>query len=73
MLFHKHIDYMWKKLSDAIFSIKLTGFLPEKALKTLYTSLVESRLRYCCMVWGNCGATLKTRLQNLQHRAIRVI
>ena len=70
---NKHIDYMCKKLSSAIFSIKLTRFLPEKALKTLYTSLVESRMRYCCTVWGNCGTTLKTRLQNLQHRAVRVI
>ena len=30
---NKHIDYMCKKLSSAIFSIKLTRFLPEKALK----------------------------------------
>ena len=34
---------------------------------------MESRLRCCCTVWGNCGTTLKTRLQNLQHRAVRVI
>ena len=69
----QHIDLMCRKLSSAIFGIKLARFLPEKALKTLYISLVDSRLRYCCTVWGNCGTTLKTRLQNLQHRPVHVI
>ena len=58
---------MCKKLSSAIFGIKFARFLP------VYISLVESRLRYCCTVWGNCGTTLKTRLQNLEHRAACVI
>ena len=29
--------------------------------------------KHNCSVWGNCGATLKNRLQNLQHGAIRAI
>ena len=56
----KHIDKLRKKLSSAIYSIKLAKFLPRDSLLTLYHSLVESRLRYCCAVWGNCGDTLKT-------------
>ena len=36
---NKHIDLMCKKLSSAIFGTKITRFLPEKALKTLYISV----------------------------------
>ena len=69
----KHIDKLCKKLSSAIYSIKLAKFLPQDSLLTLYHSLVESRLRYCCAVWGNCGDTLKTKLQKLQNRAVRIV
>ena len=69
----KHIDKLCKKLSSAIYSIKLAKFLPRDSLLTLYHSLVESRLRYCCAVWGNCGDTLKTKLQKLQNRAVRIV
>ena len=52
---------------------KNVNFLPCKILITLYQSLVESRLRYCNTVWGNCGLTLKNKLQSLQNRAARVV
>ena len=54
-------------------AIKKVNFLPRKTLITLYQSLVESRLRYCNTVWGNCGLTLKNKLQSLQNRAARVV
>ena len=40
---------------------------------TTYTSLVESRLRYCNVVWGNCGSPLIEKLQRLQNKAIQLI
>ena len=67
----KQVHEMCKKISSAISGIKLARFLPVNALKKLYNSLVESRLRYCCMVWGNCGKTLKNKLQSMQCRAAR--
>ena len=51
----KQVCEMCNKISSAISGIKLASFLPVDALKKLYNSLVESWLRYCCMVWGNCG------------------
>ena len=68
----KQVHEMCKKISSAISGIKLARFLPVDALKKLYNSLVESRLRYCCTVWGNCGKTLKNKLQSMQYRAARV-
>ena len=40
---------------------------------TLYHSLVESRLRYCSTVWGNCNNALKANLQRIHNRAARII
>ena len=34
---------------------------------------METRLRYCNVVWGNCGTTLINKLQHLQNRAIEII
>ena len=48
----KQVHEMRKKISSAISGIKLTRFLPVDALKKLYNSLVESRLRYCLYGMG---------------------
>ena len=69
----KHVDKLCKKLSSALFSIRQVKFLPKSSLLTLYRSLVESRLRYCNVVWGNCGISLKNKLQHLQNRAVELI
>ena len=69
----KHFDKLCKKLSSALFSIRQVKFLPKSSLLTLYRSLVESRLRYCNVVWGNCGISLKNKLQHLQNRAVELI
>ena len=47
------------KISSALMAIKQVDLLPQESLITLYHSLVESRLRYCNTVWGNCGTSLK--------------
>ena len=76
----KHVDKLCKKLSSALFSTKQVKFLPiasrtslPTASHTLYRSLVETRLRYCNVVWGNCGTTLINNFQHLQNRAIEII
>ena len=49
-------------------------FSPTGSLTTtLYHSLVESRLRCCNTVLGNCGTSLKDQLQRLQDRAARIV
>ena len=39
-------------------------YLLEACLKTLYLSLVGKCFWYCCSVWGTCGVTEKSHLQN---------
>ena len=69
----RHIEKLYRKLSLALFSIKQIKFLPKSSLVTTYRSLVESRLRYCNVVWGNCSSPLIEKLQCLQNRAIQLI
>ena len=38
-----------------------------------YHSLVESLLRYCNTLWGNCDTSLKDQLQRLQDRADKIV
>ena len=47
--------------------------MQQNTLITLYHSLVESRLRCCSNVWGNCNNSLKANLQRIQNRAARII
>ena len=54
----KHVDKLCKKLCSVLFSMRKVKFLPKSSLLTIYRSLVESRLRYCDVVWGNCGTSL---------------
>ena len=68
-----YVSRLTKKISSAVAAVKNINFLPLKTLITLYQRLVESRLRYCNTVWGNCGLTLKNKLQSLQKRAARVV
>ena len=51
----KHVGAHGKKLKSAISSIKTVSYLPTSALVNIYHSLVESKLRYCNTVWGNCN------------------
>ena len=48
-------------------------YLPFHALKNLYTSVIDPSFRYCCSVWGVCGAAEIHQLQKLQNRAARII
>ena len=69
----KHVGALSKKISSAISCLKIAGFLRSKALINIYYTLVESKLRYCNTVWGNCNLSLKRKRRNLQNRAVRIV
>ena len=71
---NEHIKVISSKVSRAIGFLKYAkNILPIASVKTLYTSIVEPHFRYCCSVWGCCGATTINRLQKLQNRAARIL
>ena len=48
-------------------------YVPLSTVKTMYRSIVEPYLRYCCTVWGCCTEADLKRLQILQNRAARIV
>ena len=48
-------------------------YLPLVTVQTMYKSLIEPHLRYCCPVWGAAGNTALQKLQKLQNRAARIV
>ena len=48
-------------------------FLPDYIMKTLYSSLSESHLQYCTLLWANSHVTHMRKLQLLQKKTIRII
>ena len=69
-----HIDYITLKINRGIGIIRrVRQFIPEKSLLLLYQTLIDPYFRYCSTVWGQCGETLKDKLQALQNRAARSI
>ena len=70
----EHVKTVSSKVSRAIGFLKhAKSFLPEETLRTMYTGIVEPHFRYCCSVWGCCGATEINQLQKLQNRAARIV
>ena len=69
-----HIANVTNKIGQTLGALsKIRSFLKERALKTIYYSLIHSRLVYCLEVWGTAT---KTNLQPLivqQKKAIRLI
>jgi hypothetical protein len=72
--FNHHIDYVSKKISQALFTLRsVQHFLPENALKTLYFSIIHCHFIYAIEIWG---CALQSALNNLfvkQKSAIRII
>ena len=69
-----HIKALSSTVSRAIGFLKhAKSFLHHATLKTLYTGIIEPHFRFCCSVWGNCGAIEKNQLQKLQNRAARIL
>ena len=70
----QHIEYISGKLRRNIGILKrMSTVLPNGSLDMIYKTLIEPHIRYCSVVWGNCGEALKDKLQNLQNRAARII
>ena len=69
-----HINYINKKISNAVFHInKVKHNLPKSSLKTLYYALIHPHIMYGITLWGSaCNASLKKTI-TLQKRALRII
>ena len=66
LVWDQHIDYISSKITRGIGILKrIRHFIPRDSLLLLYHTLIEPYFRYCSIVWGQCGETLKDKLQTL--------
>ena len=72
--FNQHANYLVSKLrrNNGILS-KIRHFVPENVLRSIYFSILESHLSYCCTVWGQKGNHIVNKLITLQNKAVRII
>ena len=69
-----HINYISQKMKRNLGILKrMSKTLPTESLCMLYKTLIEPHIRYCSIVWRNCGEALKDKLQILQNRVARII
>ena len=70
MSWKPHIDLLSNKLAQCAGVLnKLTRFLPIHILRTLYFSMVQSRIMYCILIWGFDYH----RIEKLQKPFVRMI
>ena len=62
-----------KVLKSICIMYKVRWKLNETALLTLYQTLIEPYLQYCCEIWGVANKTSVSQIVVLQKRAIRLI
>ena len=73
LTFKQHINFLCSSISKCIFAIntRVKHILPPKALKSLYFTLIQSRLQFCIAARGDSNHVKKLLL--IQKRVIRII
>ena len=72
LTWENYVDALSKKIASGIVAVnRINHCLPPTALHDVYYGFVQSHFDYCSVVWGNCGKTLRDKLQRLQNRAAR--
>ena len=72
--FDLHINEVCNKLK-ALFHVfySIRNFLSKENIKTIYYSLIYSRIKYGIAVYGQAGLTKMKRIQILQNRLLKVL
>ena len=69
-----HIEKVCKKITLEIGALKrIRSFITTKTAVKVYFALILPHFDYYCSVWDGLGETLRTKIQKLQNRAVRVI
>jgi hypothetical protein len=72
--FDNHTRYLSSKLNKSLFCInRAKNFLSNKALKTLYYSLIHSHLSYCTPILSCANNTNINHIFKIQKKAVRII
>ena len=74
MTYHKHILNISKKGAGKIAALhRISGFMNQKDLETLYKAQVRSVMEYAPLSWGGAAPTHLALLDKVQRRAEQII
>jgi len=69
-----HIEKVTKKVASGFAVIKrIRHLVPQATSHLIYQAFIQPHFDYCNIVGGNCGITLRNKVQKLQNRAARVL
>jgi len=72
--FKYHVELIISKVSRALYILRtVKNILTEKALKSLYYSLIHCHLIYAIPIWSICNQQLQKELYIKQKMAIRIV
>ncbi len=72
--FKYHIDTISKKISSGLYFLRsVKNILSERALKSIYYSLIHTHIIYAIQVWSCTTSNLTDRIYKLQKKAIRIV
>lgn len=73
-LWSQHIDKLRMDLKKTLYALShLQYYTTVPVLKQVYYALVESKLRYGILAWGNAATTHIQKIQKLQNTALKLI
>ena len=74
LTFHQHIKKMCRKAGQKLSALlRLSPYLDTNKRKSIYTTMVQSQLNYCPLVWMFCPRRSNNLINKLQARALRII
>ena len=69
-----HVEKIIKKVPSGFGTIKRVRHLfPQATLQQIYPALIHPHFNYFNTFLGNCGITLRNKLQKVQNREARVL
>ena len=74
LTFCKQINFMYKKASQKLNALsRLCYLMSFHKRKMLMNAFFNSQFTYCPLVWMFCGRQINSKIDNLHHRALRMV
>ena len=74
LTFEQHMDAIELKLNiENSLSAKIRYHVDSKLLKTIYSAIFKSHLRYGCQLWGQAQTQVIKNIEKIQNKALQII
>ena len=74
LTFKKHVQTTSNKIASCVGTLyRLSPFMQQRTLKSIYFALIQSQLTYGILAWGKIAPSNLRRIRSLQKRAVKII